>query len=212
MPKSINKVIKVLIGSNVILNAAWGFLAPVFAIFIVQDIVGGSVAEAAKVAGFSSLVYWTVKSSLQIPIGRYLDKNHGEKDDLWFMVIGTFLAGLTPFGFMLSSQSWHIYASQILHAVGMAMMVPSWSAVFTRHIDKGEEAFEWSVNSTSLGFGIGITGALGGVIAALFSFNIIFVLVGSMTILSALLFLLIHKDVAPHDQILPRIPRFRMPF
>lgn len=212
MPKAINKVIRVLILCDVIFNSGWGFLAPVFAIFIVQNIAVGGAAEAAKVAGFASLVYWTVKSILQIPIGRYLDKNHGEKDDLWFMIIGTFLTGLAPFGFMISFLPWHIYGFQVLHAIGMAMMVPSWSAVFTRHIDKGEEAFEWSVRSTSLGFGVGIAGATGGILAAYFGFNIVFILVGTLTIISAFLLLLIYKDVAPHDKILPKIPRSKMPF
>ncbi len=212
MPKAINKVIRVLILCDVIFNSGWGFLGPVFAIFIVQNIAVGGAAEAAKVAGFASLVYWTVKSILQIPIGRYLDKNHGEKDDLWFMIIGTFLTGLAPFGFMISFLPWHIYGFQVLHAIGMAMMVPSWSAVFTRHIDKGEEAFEWSVRSTSLGFGVGIAGATGGILAAYFGFNIVFILVGTLTIISAFLLLLIYKDVAPHDKILPKIPRSKMPF
>lgn len=212
MPKPINRIIRILIVSDVFLNSGWGLLGPVFAIFIVQKIAIEGASEAAKVAGFSSLVYWIVKSCLQIPIGRYLDKNHGEKDDLWFMVIGTFLTGLVPFGYMISSQPWHIYAFQVLHAFGMAMVIPSWSAVFTRHIDKGEEAFEWGLRSTSLGFGAGIAGALGGIIAAVFGFNLIFILVGTFTIVSAILLLLIHKDIAPHDKILPRIPRFRMPF
>lgn len=211
MPKAINKVIRVLILCDVIFNSGWGFLGPVFAIFIVQNIAVGGAAEAAKVAGFASLVYWTVKSILQIPIGRYLDKNHGEKDDLWFMIIGTFLTGLAPFGFMISFLPWHIYGFQVLHAIGMAMMVPSWSAVFTRHIDKGEEAFEWSVRSTSLGFGVGIAGATGGILAAYFGFNIVFILVGTLTIISAFLLLLIYKDVEPHDKILPKIPRSKMP-
>lgn len=212
MPQIINRIIKAMIISDVIVHTGWGLLGPVFAIFIVQNIEVANVAEAAKVAGFASLVYWVVKSSLQIPIGRYLDKNHGEKDDLWSMVIGTFLTGLVPFGFIISSWPWHVYAFQVLHAVGMAMVIPSWSAIFTRHIDRGKEAFEWSLRSTSLGFATGLAGATGGLIAALFGFKIIFILAGLLSFISAFLLLLIHKEVAPHDKILPHIPRFKMPF
>ena len=212
MKKIINKVIRFMIYSDFVFHSGWGFLGPVFAIFIVQNIAAGDPIEGAKIAGFASLSYWIVKSSLQIPIGKNLDKNHGEKDDFRFMVFGTFLTGLVPFGFMISSQPWHIYAFQIIHAVGMAMVIPSWSAIFTRHIDKGEEAYQWSLRSTSLGFGIGIAGALGGIIASTYGFNLIFILVGTLSIISAFLFLLIHKDVAPYDKILPKIPRFRIPF
>jgi len=208
----INRVIKILISSDIFLNIGWGLLAPVFAIFVVQKIAAGSTAEGAKIAGFASLTYWIVKSSLQIPIGKYLDKNHGEKDDFWFMVSGLFLTGLTPFGFMVAFRPWHIYGSQVLHAIGMAMVIPSWSAIFTRHIDKGKEAFEWSLESTSLGFGAGIAGALGGIFAAIFGFQVIFILVGTFTIISAGLLLLIHKEIAPKDKLFPRIPPIRLPF
>jgi len=199
MLKSINKVIKTLIVSDFFLNSGWGLLGPVFAIFLVQKIALGSPAEGAKIAGFASLTYWIVKSFLQIPIGQHLDKHRGEKDDFWFMVLGTFLTGLTPFGYLISFQPWHIYSFQVLHALGMAMAVPSWSALFTRHIDKGKEAFEWSVRSTSLGFGAGIAGAVGGVLAALFGFQIIFVLVGAFTMISAGLLILIQKEISSRD-------------
>ncbi|MBZ9578707.1 MFS transporter [Patescibacteria group bacterium] len=212
MLKSINKVIKILIFSDLVLNSAWGLIGPIFAIFLVQKIAAGSAVEGAKIAGFASLTYWIVKSILQIPIGRYLDEKHGEKDDFWFMVFGTFLAGLVPFGYLIASQSWHIYIFQILYAIGMAMVIPSWSAIFTRHIDKGKEAFEWGLESTSLGFGAGFAGAIGGILVAIFGFKVIFVLVGIFTIISACLLLLIYKEIAPRDKLFPRIPPFRMPF
>jgi len=212
MSKAINKVIKILISSDVAFQSGWGLIGPVFAIFLVQQIAAGNPAEGAKIAGFASLTYWIVKSSLQIPIGSYLDKNHGEKDDLWFMVFGTFLTSLTPFGYLISSLPWHIYAFQVLQGIGMAMVVPSWSAIFTKHIDKGKEAFEWSVRSTSLGFGTGLAGAGGGLLVALFGFKIVFVLVGLFTMLSALLLLLIHKEIAPRDHLFPKIPPFNIPF
>lgn len=206
MPKAINRVIKCLIYSDLIFHGGWGLLGPIFAIFLIQNITKGSTLEAVKVAGFASLTYWIVKSTLQIPIGRYLDKNHGERDDFRFMVLGTFLTGFVPFGFMISSQPWHIYAFHVLHAVGMAMVIPSWSAIFTRHIDKGKEAFEWGLRSTSLGFGAGIAGAVGGIIAGLYGFQIVFISVGVFTMIAATFLLAIHKDIVPRDHIFPRFP------
>ncbi len=212
MSKPINKVIRVLISSDIVMSAGWGFLGPVFAIFIVQNVVVGSIAQAAEVAGFASLTYWVLKSFLQIPIGKYLDKNHGEQDDFWFMFIGTFLSAFVPLIYMMASKPLHIYAAQCVQAVAMAMVIPSWSAIFTRHIDHGAEAYEWGLRSTGLGFGSGIAGAAGGIMVAFFGFKIIFVLVSIFTIISAVLLLLIRKDIAPHDKVLPRVPRSRLPF
>lgn len=199
MFKPINKVIKIIIYWDFFINSAWGLLGPVFAIFIVQNIAVGETAEGAKIAGFSALFYWVVKSILQIPFGKYLDRNHGEKDDFIFMILGTFLTGLVPFGYLISYLPWHIYIFQILHAIGMAMAVPSSYAIFTRHIDKGKEAFEWGLDSTVLGVGVGVTGAIGGVMAAYFGFKTIFILTGIFTIVSAFLIFLIRKEIHPKD-------------
>ena len=200
MPKIVNKIIKILITSDFFLNLGWGLLGPIFAIFIVQNIAVENVSEAARVAGFASLSYWAVKSCLQIPIGHYLDKNHGERDDFWFMVIGTFIAGFIPLGYLMSSYPWHIYVLQIIYAIGMSMVFPSWLAIFTRHIDKGKEALEWGMESTFLGAGAGIAGGVGGVVASVFGFNLVFIIVSFLTFFSTFLLLFIKNDISPKDR------------
>lgn len=195
MFKSINKIIKVLIFSDIFFNSGWGLIGPIFAIFIVQDIKGGDVA----VAGFASAIYWVVKSIIQLPIAKYLDKNDGEKDDYLFMVLGIFISGFVPFIYLVSSVPWHIYLAQIVYAIGMAIAVPAWMAIFTRHIDKGKEAYEWSLYSTALGFGVGIFSGIGGLAVGVIGFKIIYIFVGVFTIISAMLLLLIQKEiVVPH--------------
>jgi len=202
MLKSINKVIKVLTLSDVVLLTGLGFIAPIFAIFITDRIEGGNV----QVAGFAAAVYWVVKSILQIPLGNYLDRVKGEKDDLWFVVIGNILAAAAVFGYIFSSFPWHIYLCQGIYSLGMAMNIPGWCAIFTRHIDKGKEAFEWSTRSTFIGIGAGASGALGGIIASTFGFNILFIWVGIFVLASALLPFLIYKDIFPKDKVFPKIP------
>ncbi len=208
MFRGINKVIKILMVSDFFLNSAWGFLSPIFAIFIVQRITGGDTAQAAKVAGFAALFYWITKSFLQIPIGRYLDKNHGEKDDFMFMFLGVLIASLVPLGFMTASASWHIYVFESIHAVAMAMMIPSWYAIFGRHIDKGREAFEWGLDSTVLGAGVGIMGALGGIVSALFGFNVIFIAAWFLNFVSAFVILFIRKEISPINKTTDHFPPY----
>lgn len=196
MSKLANKIIKVLITSDFFLNLGWGLLSPIFALFVLQKITIGDPAKAAEVAGFSALFYWISKSFIEIPIGRFLDKNEGERDDFKFMVIGLFIVGIVPLGYLISSQPWHIYLFQVVHAVGMAMALPSWLAIFTRHIDKGKEAFEWSMETTSIGAGAGIAGGFGGIIASIFGFPVLFYLVSSLTIFAAFLLLLVRNNVS----------------
>ena len=199
---AINKVIKVLILSDVALMTGLGFVAPIFAIFITNNISGGNV----EVAGFAAAVYWIVKSLVIIPLGRYLDRNHGEKDDLWFIIIGNLLAAIAVFGYLFSSLPWHIYLLQGIYAFGMGMNIPGYTAIFTRHIDKGREAFDWSVRVALVGVGIGVASALGGIVAYNFGFNLLFIGIGIFILLSAFLPLLILKKMRPKDKKSVRIP------
>jgi hypothetical protein len=201
MKITMNPIVKSLIISDFLLNSAWGFLSPIFALFLAQNISGGDVKQAAKVAGFAALFYWITKSALQLPIAKQLDKNHGDIDDFWSLVIGLVIASIIPIGYLFSYHAWHIYALEIIHAIGLAMIIPAWYAIFTRHIDKGREAFEWGLDSTSLGFGVGITGAVGGIVAAFFGLSAIFIFTTAINLVSAIFLLVIRKKITLQTSI-----------
>jgi predicted MFS family arabinose efflux permease len=183
----LNKVIKILIFSDFLLQAGWGLIGPLFAIFLIGQIKGGSL----ELVGLVTAIYWIVKSLLQPFIASYLDKNHGEKDDFAFLVGGMFVANLVPLGYVFSTQGWHIIILELIRGVAMACVIPTWSAIFTRHIDKGREAFSWSLESTSIGLAAGIAGALGAMMVSLFGFRAVFVLVSFFGIASSVCLLLI---------------------
>lgn len=205
MLKSINKIIKVLIISDVSLLTGLGFTAPIFAIFLTNNIQGGSI----EVAGFAAAVYWIVESLVIIPFGKYLDKNHGEKDDLYFVIIGNLLAAFAVFGYIFSKFPWHIYFLQAVYAIGMGMNIPGYTAIFTRHIDKGKEAYDWSVRAALIGIGTGVAGGLGGIIANNFGFNVLFTGVAIFILASAFLPLLIMGEMTPRDKKLPKVPEIK---
>jgi MFS family permease len=193
MLKSINKVVKVLIYSDLVFFTGWGLVTPIFAIFIVEKIEGGNVV----VAGIASAIFWLLRSILRVPMGIYLDKTQGEKDDFWFIIGGFSLAGLVPFGFLLASLPWHIYLLQALYGLGIALNTSGWAAIFTRHIDKGKESTEWGLDATAIGLGGGVAGAVGGFLVSNFGFEPVFVAVGVLGFLGALLPLFVYKDLVP---------------
>lgn len=209
MSAVINKIIKVLVVSDFFLNLGWGLMGPIFAIFVIENITVGSASEAARVAGFAAFFFWIVKSLLQVPIGHWLDKNHGERDDFWLMILGTFMMGFVPLGYLVSTHAWHIYAWQLFYALAAAIVVPPYSAIFTRHIDKGREAVEWSVWSTSVGVGAGIAGGVGGIAVGTFGFPIVFIGVAAFTFFSAALLFLIKDDISYKNKEVVRVPQER---
>jgi len=191
------KIARYLILSDLIFYTGWGFITPIFAIFIIERIEGGN----AIVAGFASAIYLIVMSILRIPIGIFLDSKPGEKDDYWFLVLGLLIAAMVPFGYIFVKFSWQIYLLQTIHAIGMAMTLSAWPAIFTRHIDKGKESTEWGLDATSVGLGGGISGAIGGWAVIQFGFNPVFVVAGIIGLAGVFLLLFLKnnmKDVFGH--------------
>jgi len=187
----INKVVKIMVFSDLFLNSGWGLVSPILAIYIIGNIQNGD----AKVAGIAVGIYWLVKSILQIPVANYLDLNHGEKDDYYALIGGTLLASFVPIGFIFASLPWHIYLLQAVHALGMAFALPSWWAIFTRHIEKKREAFCWSLDSSALGLGVGVCGIIGGITAKVFGFVPLFIAVSVLGIIASIVLLFITKEI-----------------
>lgn len=204
----INKVIRILIASDFLLQSGWGMIGPIFAIFLINQIAGGNL----RIVGFAASIYWLTKSAVQPFIAKYLDKNHGEKDDFKFLVLGMYVANLMPLGYIFSTEPWHIFSLEIIRALAMACVVPTWAGIFTRHIDQGKEAFSWSLESTGIGIAAGTAGALGGMIASVLGFRIVFVLVSFFGILAASSLLLIRRNIFLKNSFAPRVPASEKPF
>jgi len=73
----INRVVRFLILSDLIFLSGWGLIDPIFALFVVRDVLGATIITV----GAAISVYWITKSLAQIPIAIYLDKHEGERDD-----------------------------------------------------------------------------------------------------------------------------------
>jgi len=204
----INKVIKILITSDFFLQAGWGLSGPIFAIFLTKQIQGGGI----EMVGFVAATYWITKSVVQPFLAKWFDKNHGEKDDFIFLVSGMYVANLIPLGYIFSSQPWHIFTLEFIRGLAMACVIPTWSGIFTRHIDKNREAFSWSLESTGIGFAAGMAGAFGGFLASTYGFKSVFVLVSFFGLISSSTLLLIRKKIFFKNGFAPRLPPQEKPF
>lgn len=208
MKLGINKVIRTLISADILFQSGWGLVTPIFAIFLIKQIQGGSI----EMVGFIVAVYWITKSAFQPFIAHALDVKHGEKDDFKLLVVGMFLANLVPLGYFFSTQIWHIFLLEFIRGLAMACVVPSWYGIFTRHIDKGWEAFSWSLESTGLGLAAGLAGALSGILATVVGFKVVFILASIFGVASSSLLFLIRPNLFVSNHFRPRIPPSEKPF
>ncbi len=172
-----------MILSDFFIWSGFGFLGPVFAIFITDQIKGGSL----EVVGFASAIYLIFKSLLPIPIARFLDLTRGERDDFAVLIFGSLVMSVIPFFYLLISQPWELYIIEAMYGVGAAFAYTSWEAIFTRHVDKDDVALEWSMYNTVTDLGGAATAGIGGAVAQALGFRFLFVLTGAIMLFGTLL-------------------------
>ncbi len=209
MLKNINKVVRVIVTADFFYNSAFAAFGPVFAIFVINNIQGGS----ARVAGLATAIFWITKSIFQLPIARFLDKTDGERDDFWAMFLGYLFSGLVPLFYIFATEPAHLYLIQMFYGLVMAWAVPAWYSIFTRHVDKWRISFEWSLESVfAVGIAAAVASALGGYVADIFGFKVLFLISGLMSIFASLLLLLLKKDLrtrAKDERVMPELPKQR---
>jgi len=191
-----NRIIKVLILSDFIITSAFGFVAPIFALFITDKIQGGTI----ETVGFAAAFYWVAAVLTRIPIARFVDRTKSEKDDFYFMIFGSIIISVVPFLFLFSAKIWHIYLIEALYGLGYSLRLPGWFGMFTRHIDKGHEGYEWSADSVVAGVGAAVTAALGGVLAVRLGFEALFILIGAVSIIGSAVLIFLYYIVEPNHQ------------
>lgn len=179
----VNGVVRAMIASDFLIISSAGFLAPIGAVYFTEQIAGASLAAV----GFASTVFWLAKSAFQVPVSLMADSKKGERDDFALMIAGVVISGIVQLLFYFwVREMWQVYLMQIFDGIGYALQVPTYLAVFTRHIDKDHEGTEWMLHSNAIGLGFAITSAIGGVIAERFGFRVIFLVAAGMLFASVI--------------------------
>lgn len=202
---SVNKTIKILVFGNALINMADGFLAPVFAVFVTQKIAPDEV----RVVGLAIAIYWLVKSVLQLPLARYLDKTDGERDDYWAMLIGGVIFVVAVLFYSRVDSPLELYILQAFWAIGGSLFVVPWASLFTRHVDKFRIGFEWSLNSSAVGLGLMVSTAIGGYLADKFGFYSVFIVAAIFYALGTITFLFLKPYIKQLNRLEKAFPEQR---
>lgn len=188
---SLNRILYVLIFSDFVVISAYGLLAPIFAVFLLERIVGGTLV----VIGISEAIYLVTKSLIQVPLGIIIDKTKGEKIDFWFLFIGNLLMSLSLFAYIWVSLPWHIYVISFIYGIGGAFAYPAWTGLFTRNIVENKESFAWSFSTTLVELGRAGAAILGAAVGEFLGFNSLFVIVGGLSLLGTFLLFIFFDEL-----------------
>lgn len=170
-----NRTIKLLMFSDVFVQTGFGLIDPILAIYIKEDLVGGTIFAA----GLASMLFLVTKCLVQLPFSRYVDR-HNEK--VKWLILGTLLLSVVPFIYIFAQDIKLIYVAQILFGIGSGLAYPTWLGLWSVNLDQRQESFEWSLYSTATGIGTAITAGIGAAIAQFIGFKLTFVIVGIMAL------------------------------
>ncbi len=173
-----NRTIILLMLSDIFVITGFGLMAPVLAIFIKENLVGGTILAV----GIASTIFFVTKCIVQLPFSRYVD-DHNNK--IRWLIVGTFLIAIVPFLYIYANKTnvYAIFFAQVIYGIGSGLAYPTWVGLWTLHLDKKHESFEWSLYSTLTGFGTAATATIGAAIAQFIGFSYTFILVGILSLI-----------------------------
>lgn len=182
-----NRVIKLLMISDIFVITGFGLIEPILSIFIKENLIGGSVFAA----GLASTLFLITKSVVQLPFSKYVD-SHDHK--IKWLIFGTFVIAVVPFIYIFAKDVKFIYLAQILYGIGAGLAFPTWLGLWSTNLDKKHESFEWSLYSTTAGLGVAVTATIGALIASKFGFAYTFGMVGVMSLIGVLILFKLEKE------------------
>lgn len=188
----INNAIKTLLLFVFLFNIAAGLYMPIIAIYINQHVVGATLTAL----GTSIAIYSIIKSLFQIPIAKKLDTTTNEKKDFYVLLIGIIMAILYSLGFLIIKNVSHLYILQVFIGIADACIMAAYYAIFSHHIDKDSQGFEWSLFSVGgLTVSAAIGGLVGGYIASEYGFRTVFIVAALFNTIATIMLLFLFPYV-----------------
>ncbi len=176
----IHKKFALLVLSDILILSSFGLIGPIFAVFITENLIGGTLVTA----GLSTTIFLIVKSAVQLPLSKYfIDK---EKHKTHSLLLGTLLITIVPFIYFFAKSVYTIFIAQAIYGFGAALAYPAWFSLFTTYLDKKHKGFEYALWSTGIGVGIAIASFLGAKVADTLGFRVLFFIVGFIAFLGFL--------------------------
>jgi predicted MFS family arabinose efflux permease len=164
-----------LLGANI-----WyfgeGMMGPLFAVFAQR--VGGDILDIT----WAWSTYLGITGILYILIGKAINKKPYKTK---VMVAGYILNAIFTFGYLLVKNPLHLFLVQAGLGAAEAIGTPAWDALYAQNVADKSDTYAWGLSSGQSQIVTGIAFAIGGLIAHFVSFESLFITMGIVQILAA---------------------------
>ncbi len=182
---NVNPIVKAYIISEALLWSGWDFVIPIFSVFIVTNIDGGTIQTAA--AGYS--IYLITRVMVEIISGRFLQKSN-DKKKLIISLIGMSFLSVAYLGFAVSQNISMVFLFYSMLGLGLGIAAPAKNSLFAIHLDKNKESTEWSIMDAVCFICMALATALGGFVAVAYGFPTLFIIASIVNLLAMIPYIL----------------------
>jgi len=181
----ISPIVKAYIVAESLLWSAWDFVIPIFALFVVKNIVNGDVKIAAS--GYS--IYLISRVIFELISGKFLSKST-DREKILMTILGMLCLSFSYAGFAFSHTIISLFFFYFIIGIGLGIASPAKNSLFAIHLDKNKESTEWSLSDGIQFTCMASATALGGFIASIYGFQFLFLLAGIVNLLGTIPYLL----------------------
>lgn len=171
-----NKALRILLVTNALVMISGAMLGPIYALFV--ENIGGSLLDAS----LAGAVFAFAGGLTTLIAGKYADKiKREERIVIWgycIMALGFFL-------YTFVNSIYFLLGVQVLVGFGEAIYSPAFDSLYTKHTTRKKTGREWGTWEAMAYFSITIGAIAGGLIVTNFGFNTIFIIMGTLCLISA---------------------------
>ena len=173
-----HKQLKLFLVANSFFLLAAGMLGPIYALFVKE--IGGGILVAG-----SSWAIFMIVSGLGIFIMGKIQDNM--KKDKPVIITGYALESLGFLGYFFVSDVIHLFIVQFLLGISMVIQVPVFDSFYTKYLEKGRFASQWSAWE-GLYFTItGVAALVGAFLVEIFGFKILFLIMFFLSLIGLIM-------------------------
>jgi predicted MFS family arabinose efflux permease len=166
-----------LIGANI-----WyfgeGMLGPLFAVF--SEKVGGDILDIS----WAWATYLILTGVCYILVGKLINRKSYKAT---IMVLGYSLNALFTFGYLFVSTPLHLFFVQAGLGIAEAICTPAWDALYAKNMDESQDTFAWGLASGQSQIVTGFAIIVGGLLVHYASFNTLFITMGIIQVIAAII-------------------------
>ena len=165
-----------LLGANI-----WyfgeGMLGPLFAIF--TEKVGGDILDIT----WAWSTYLVCTGIFYIVIGKLVNRKAYK---VQILVLGYSLNAVFTFGYLFVSNPLQLFLVQVGLGIAEAIGSPIWDSLYAKSITEEHDTYAWGLSTGQSQIVTGVAFAIGGALTEIFSFNVLFIVMGIIQIIAAI--------------------------